>query len=40
VANYNFPGSSNEDLPFKKGDLITIIQPTRVRLKHYFFYYD
>jgi hypothetical protein len=35
VANYNFPGSSNEDLPFKKGDLITIIQPTRVRLKHY-----
>lgn len=29
VANYNFPGSSKEDLPFKKGDLLTIMQPTR-----------
>ncbi|CAC5426385.1 CSK [Mytilus coruscus] len=29
VANYNFPGSSKEDLPFKKGDLITIINNTK-----------
>ncbi|XP_061173254.1 tyrosine-protein kinase CSK-like isoform X2 [Saccostrea echinata] len=29
VANYNFDGSSPDDLPFKKGDVITIVQSTR-----------
>ncbi|OWF54088.1 Tyrosine-protein kinase CSK [Mizuhopecten yessoensis] len=29
VASYNFQGSSAEDLPFKKGDILTIIQATR-----------
>lgn len=30
VANYNFEGSSPDDLPFKKGDVLTIVQPTKV----------
>ncbi|XP_022330713.1 tyrosine-protein kinase CSK-like isoform X1 [Crassostrea virginica] len=29
VANYNFEGSNPDDLPFKKGDVITIVQSTR-----------
>ncbi|XP_033750735.1 tyrosine-protein kinase CSK-like isoform X2 [Pecten maximus] len=29
VASYNFQGSSAEDLPFKKGDILTIVEPTR-----------
>ncbi|XP_048732649.1 tyrosine-protein kinase CSK-like isoform X1 [Ostrea edulis] len=29
VANYNFDGSSPDDLPFRKGDVITIIQSTK-----------
>lgn len=29
VANYNFEGSSPDDLPFKKGDVLTIVQPTK-----------
>lgn len=30
MANYNFEGSSPDDLPFKKGDVLTIVQPTKV----------
>ena len=30
IALYNFPGSSPEDLAFKKGDVITIIHVTKV----------
>ncbi|KAK3098941.1 hypothetical protein FSP39_024518, partial [Pinctada imbricata] len=29
IATYNFPGSSPEDLPFKKGDVIKIISNTK-----------
>ena len=30
VAMYNFKGNSNEDLPFSKRDVLTIVKPTRV----------
>ena len=29
VARYNFTGSSQEDLPFQKADVLTIVTPTR-----------
>ncbi|XP_069137994.1 tyrosine-protein kinase CSK-like isoform X2 [Argopecten irradians] len=29
IASYNFKGSSSEDLPFNKGDILTVIQSTR-----------
>lgn len=32
VARYNFKGTSEHDLPFKKGDVLTIIIVTKVRL--------
>lgn len=32
VARYNFKGTSEHDLPFSKGDLLTIIVVTKVRL--------
>lgn len=30
VARYNFKGTSEQDLPFKKGDVLTIIVVTKV----------
>lgn len=30
VARYSFKGTSSEDLSFQKGDIITIVTPTRV----------
>lgn len=32
VARYNFKGTSEQDLPFKKGDVLTIIVVTKVLL--------
>lgn len=32
VARYNFKGTSEHDLPFKKGDVLTIIVATKVLL--------
>lgn len=32
VARYNFKGTSEHDLPFKKGDVLTIIVVTKVQL--------
>ncbi|KAK6179069.1 hypothetical protein SNE40_011512 [Patella caerulea] len=28
IANYDFPGRSQEDLPFAKGDILVIVRPT------------
>lgn len=33
VARYNFKGTSEHDLPFKKGDVLTIIVVTKVTLR-------
>lgn len=33
VARYNFKGTSEHDLPFKKGDVLTIIVVTKVMLR-------
>ena len=30
VALYKFPGNSPEDLPFKRGDILTIVQSSPV----------
>lgn len=32
VARYSFKGNSEEDLTFQKGDIITVITPTTVRM--------
>lgn len=34
VAKYNFKGTSEHDLSFKKGDVLTIIVVTKVMLHH------
>lgn len=32
VARYNFKGTSEQDLPFSKGDILTIIVVTKVNI--------
>ena len=35
VAKYNFQATNEQDLPFAKGDVLTIIGVTRVREAHH-----